>query len=237
MSTIGERVREIRGDVTQAEFAARFSVPKHTVRKWENDESPPDFKILQKMIVEHELSPEWLLLGEGPKNAPPLEDFSQRTVPAKTYYALVDEWNERVEIHRKKLEELASLKEIIKKAMHEIMELNAENRVHRRNEKLYQGYLAAAVQARDKFADDPGLGLPPKNQIDPNVAGRGEHGEYREHGSAFDEHAVSADDVLGIPVDPDVADYKSAFEEHAVSGDDVIEDGGSAYKKGNPGVN
>ena len=243
MRTLGERVREIRGDLTQAEIAARLSVQKNMVSKWEHDETFPDFETLQKIIVEYELSPEWLMLGAGAKHAPPLKDFGSRTVPATMYFELVNKWNERVEIHREKLEEIASLKETANKAVNELMALNAENRELRRIEKVYKEYFYAAAvrglgmpekeykeyltaasdQVFKQLAENPGLGAP----ADPDVA---------DYMGAFEEHAVSADDIIdnpeaGIPVDPDVADYKEAFVEQDISIDEIIEDDSSGSKK------
>ena len=135
MSSLGERIREIRGDMPPAEFAHRLGIHKNTLLNWEKDENSPDSKALQKIILEYGLSPEWLMLGEGAKHAPPLNDFTPRTVPAVTHFELVDEFNKRAAIHRENAAELSTLRETLKKATHEIMTLNAEIREYRRKEK------------------------------------------------------------------------------------------------------
>lgn len=49
--------------------------------------------------------------------------------------------------------------------------------------------------------------------------------EYLKSAAEAVERQAAADPDLGIPVDPDVADYMGAFEEQAVSLDDILETG------------
>lgn len=62
---IGARIRQIRGDLSQAEFAAKFSMHKNTLFRIEKGESDPSYTFLQQLVTLEGVSPEWLLLGKG----------------------------------------------------------------------------------------------------------------------------------------------------------------------------
>ena len=48
--------------------------------------------------------------------------------------------------------------------------------------------------------------------------------EYLKAAARAVEEQVEANPSLGIPVDPDLADFMGAFEENAVPADDYMED-------------
>ncbi|MEB3167893.1 MAG: LexA family transcriptional regulator [Synechococcaceae cyanobacterium] len=65
---IGERIKKVRGEALQEEFAKRISVSKMTVGRWERGERIPDQENLCKILQEYpHISPAWLLAGEGPE--------------------------------------------------------------------------------------------------------------------------------------------------------------------------
>ena len=265
MNTLAERLREIRGGLSQAEFAERFGVHKNTVWKWENDEASPDFESLQKMILEYELSPEWLMLGEGGKHAPALKDFTPRTVPAATYMELMDEFNKRAAIHKENLDELSTLRKTVKQATHEIMVLNAEIREYRKVEKAFHEYLGEYLIAtmnekshqkvidaiddlvRGLFSSPTGdyfaalvrkkLAANPGKDIGTIEKEEKEYQEYLAAAAAQVRDQLDENPELGIPLDPDVAEYMGAFEEHAVTVDDLLgEDEDEDSQKDGSGV-
>jgi len=63
---IGERIKKIRGELSQGEFASRISVHKQTVLRWEKGETKPDSDALRKICETFNINPSWLLFGEGP---------------------------------------------------------------------------------------------------------------------------------------------------------------------------
>lgn len=62
---IGDRIRQVRGDFSQAEFAAKYSMHKNTLFRIEKGESEPSYKFLQQLVTSEGVSPEWLLIGSG----------------------------------------------------------------------------------------------------------------------------------------------------------------------------
>lgn len=219
MSTLGERIREVRGNLSQAEVAERLGIHKNTVLKWEKDENSPDFKALQKLILEYELSPEWLMLGNGAKHAPQWEDLTPRTVPMITFQKLDDEFHKHIAVHKEKLKELSALRAMMDKAAHEVMTLNAENREHRKIEKEYKEYLDAAADNHgmtvEKYKEF--LATATANQISVE-----EYKEYLDAAAAQVCEQLAKDPAMGIPLDPDVAEHMGAFEDHAVDPDDLL---------------
>ncbi len=71
--TIGTRLRQVRGDLTQAEFAAKIGVNKSLLGKYERDESAPGAEQLLRYKERAAVSVDWLLTGETPQatSSPP----------------------------------------------------------------------------------------------------------------------------------------------------------------------
>lgn len=63
--TLGERIKKVRGDLTQPEFAKSISVHDITIGRWERGETKPDSEALEKICNLYNINPVWLLLGEG----------------------------------------------------------------------------------------------------------------------------------------------------------------------------
>lgn len=66
MSTLGKRIRLIRGEETQAEFADRVGIAKGSIGGYENDKNSPSAEAILKICLKNGISFEWLLTGLGP---------------------------------------------------------------------------------------------------------------------------------------------------------------------------
>lgn len=64
--TIGGRIRMVRGDIRQPDFATRLGVDKNTVGRYERGERQPDADFLRKLCALG-YNGHWLLTGEGPR--------------------------------------------------------------------------------------------------------------------------------------------------------------------------
>ena len=64
--SLGERLRELRGALTQVEMAEKLGAHKNTLAAWERDERLPDAGALIKLLeLFPKLNPNWLLMGRG----------------------------------------------------------------------------------------------------------------------------------------------------------------------------
>lgn len=61
---VGERVKTLRGALTQAAFAERLGINRKTVVRWEGGEALPDGPSLLALQREFGADPAWLLVGE-----------------------------------------------------------------------------------------------------------------------------------------------------------------------------
>jgi transcriptional regulator with XRE-family HTH domain len=61
---IGDRLRHIRGDRTQTEFAAALGVAVKTVGRWEAGQAVPDGLSLRALMQAFAVDPQWLLCGQ-----------------------------------------------------------------------------------------------------------------------------------------------------------------------------
>jgi len=82
-----ERLRIIRGELKQIDFAAALGIHKNTLGRYERGETEPDSGVCAKICTIFGISPAWLLLGVEPMLAnagggqpPSLE--TQPSIPA-----------------------------------------------------------------------------------------------------------------------------------------------------------
>lgn len=69
------RLRQVRGELTQAEFGKKIGVTQGAVQKYEKGINYPNYVILKNIADYGSVSMEWLLRGEEPAN-PKLEEFA-----------------------------------------------------------------------------------------------------------------------------------------------------------------
>ena len=61
---IGDRIKELRGDLSQDAFAKRMQVARKTVVRWEAGTVVPDGKSILALLVEFGAEPTWVLSGK-----------------------------------------------------------------------------------------------------------------------------------------------------------------------------
>ena len=75
--TLGERIRKVRGEMSQAAFAAKIGINKNLLGKYERGESIPGGEILAQMRDALGISVDWLLTGWMP---PPHWDDDEKYI-------------------------------------------------------------------------------------------------------------------------------------------------------------
>ncbi len=63
--TLGQRIREIRGNRSQQSFARLLGIFIATLKRYENGERTPDAELVRRLCQEADLDPVWLLWGIG----------------------------------------------------------------------------------------------------------------------------------------------------------------------------
>ena len=74
-----ERIKAVRGRLTQAEFADRLGLHKNTLGRYERGESEPDISICANICSVFGVNSQWLLFGSGPMH---LDDPAEQLLPA-----------------------------------------------------------------------------------------------------------------------------------------------------------
>jgi transcriptional regulator with XRE-family HTH domain len=64
-TTIGERIKYIRGALTQPEFGKKLGVGRNNVYTWESNKNTPSAETLLLIYKEYGVNINWLLSGEG----------------------------------------------------------------------------------------------------------------------------------------------------------------------------
>lgn len=99
-----ERIRALRGGMTQADFASRAGINVNTLRNYERGDSIPNLEVAASICKHFLVNTEWLILGEGPMHRgesipetttptiqdelPPAEDFKMVDMVTKTVEVL-----------------------------------------------------------------------------------------------------------------------------------------------------
>ncbi len=103
--SISERIKTIRGSLTQKEFGVRIGTSQGAVQKYEGGLSIPKGDVLQRISLEFGTSIDWLLSGRGDPYLP--EVTSKPTVPPPEgtedhTYIYKEPWAEDIEIPKSK---------------------------------------------------------------------------------------------------------------------------------------
>ena len=64
---IGERIRELRGNESQAQWESRFGVTRNTIRRYESGKNPPDTDFITALCEAYNVNAHWLVTGKGQK--------------------------------------------------------------------------------------------------------------------------------------------------------------------------
>ena len=78
---VPDRIRKIRGNLTQEEFGSLIGVTQGTVQKYEKGDCLPSEKVQKKIADYGRVTVEWLLHGEAP--APSIREHAPETYDAR----------------------------------------------------------------------------------------------------------------------------------------------------------
>ena len=66
--SLGERIKEVRGNMSQKDFGDKFGVTANTLRGYENDSVSPGADFIVRICKEYSIDYAWLLAGEGQRD-------------------------------------------------------------------------------------------------------------------------------------------------------------------------
>lgn len=140
MNTIPERLKILRGKDPQESFSAKIGLKQTTLGRYERGESSPDAEALQRICKTLQISPRWLLLGEGPMGADETPPFR----PSEEVEAL----KKRIaELETENAELLKEAKELYKEAFNAYKRLYEVLPVEGPNGNTHTGAPACAPSA------------------------------------------------------------------------------------------
>ena len=117
-NSLGERIKIARGPEPQDSFAVALGISRGSLSLYERNEGQPNADVLLKICALRDISPTWLLAGEGPMrrgfgDAPPIKGepasvrirggYAPRRRPEKRAVELPDEAGARPEHDEKDL--------------------------------------------------------------------------------------------------------------------------------------
>jgi len=132
-TTMAQRLRAIRGTLTQAEFAHRLGIHKNTLGRYERGESEPDTQIARQLCTFVGVQPQWLLFGsdmELPEAGIPTEQCPSG------HHTVRFSGPDELDILRRDSRELRQ----------DLRELRAENREIRQENRILTGTIRELLQ-------------------------------------------------------------------------------------------
>jgi len=75
---LGAKIKQVRGNVTQADFAKQYGITRADISKIERGEVRPAAELLYNICLKHHLSIEWMLSGHEPSTAPTQEELFKK---------------------------------------------------------------------------------------------------------------------------------------------------------------
>lgn len=83
MNLFGNRLKELRGDTSQADLAAGLELKQTTLSNYERGRNEPNFETLQKLCSHFGVNLEWLVFGTGPMYPGPTLEGEQTSCHAE----------------------------------------------------------------------------------------------------------------------------------------------------------
>jgi transcriptional regulator with XRE-family HTH domain len=77
---LGAKIKQVRGAVTQADFAKQFGLTRADVSKIERGEVRPTAELLYNICLKHHLSIEWMLSGHEPSMESSQEELFKKEI-------------------------------------------------------------------------------------------------------------------------------------------------------------
>ncbi len=81
MSSIGERIKTIRGEMSQESFASALGIKKNSLGFYERDERTPKSTTIATICERFCVNGNWLLFGEGPMRREGGSEMQPATMP------------------------------------------------------------------------------------------------------------------------------------------------------------
>lgn len=123
---VSERLKIVRGKMSQAEFAERLGIHKNTLGNYERGQSSPDFGLLLSVCTVFGVSPDWLLTGAGPKLRK--DAVNEPADHTQTQEGLEDLRRENRELRKDNRDLMSDNRELVKENR-ELMRENGDLRV------------------------------------------------------------------------------------------------------------
>ncbi|WP_052958392.1 helix-turn-helix domain-containing protein [Obesumbacterium proteus] len=65
LNSVGLRIRQVRGNLSQSDFATRLGLERKSISRYESGERSPDATFFFYLLIEFKVDPIWLLTGSG----------------------------------------------------------------------------------------------------------------------------------------------------------------------------
>lgn len=65
MPTLGEKIKQLRGDVSRDGFASRYGIHANTLARYESGERTPDLDFVKRLALDFQTTVDWLLSDEA----------------------------------------------------------------------------------------------------------------------------------------------------------------------------
>lgn len=107
MSSVGERIRQLRGKVSRATFSNKYHIHRNTLERWEKGLRTPSEEFLAALAEGERVSFDWVKFGRGQMEIhPDLREENRRRVnvsPATVACDKIDKNRQHIDLYTKKI--------------------------------------------------------------------------------------------------------------------------------------
>lgn len=93
MKTLQERVKHVRGKMTQSDFSATLGIPLTTIGRYERGDNRPDLFFLETISLKFCVSLDWLILGVGEMKLKEQSSVQEKASPCANCMELLIQLN------------------------------------------------------------------------------------------------------------------------------------------------
>jgi transcriptional regulator with XRE-family HTH domain len=99
--SIGDRIKEVRDNVSRDAFAPPLGVTRNSIQRYETNERKPGANFIESICKAYKINADWLIFGKGPKYT---DQLPVAEVDQDTLIAVISSLEEALEANNKKME-------------------------------------------------------------------------------------------------------------------------------------
>lgn len=128
MEALGDRIKAIRGNISQTVFSEKLGITQNTLSRYERNQRLPDAQLIAELCNSFNISADWILTGRGAMHTGGSTGDSEKSPEPASQIACprCAQLEKELEAERSERRELAAENRILYKEKEELLRENGE---------------------------------------------------------------------------------------------------------------